>query len=291
MNFIDLHCHTTASDGRHSPTELVRMAAEIGLRTIGVTDHDSTEGVDEALAAGRDLRVEVIPGVELSCDVGEGELHMLGYFPDHHDVRFQAELARLREGRVGRAQAMAERLTELGYPISFERVKELAGEGAIGRPHVAQALVEAGHVQNKGQAFDKLIGRNGPAYVERARLSPPDACRLIRRVGGLPVFAHPFIVTGDSRKLQPVPVEETLPELVAAGLAGLEVYYPYYTPDLIDRLLSYVRRYGLIATGGSDFHGAGIAGAPLGSVYVPAKCVTVLKAAHRQSIGSNQAID
>lgn len=283
MNFIDLHCHTTASDGRHSPTELVQMAAALGLRTIAITDHDSTEGVDEGLAAGRAAGVEVIPGVELSCDVGEGELHMLGYFPDYHDAGFKAELARLREGRVNRAQAMAARLTDLGYPISFERVKELAGDGAIGRPHVAQALVEAGHVHNKGEAFDKLIGRNGPAYVERARLTPPDACRLIRSVGGLPVFAHPFIVTGDSRKLQPVPVEESLPELVDAGLAGLEVYYPYYTPDLIDRLLSYARRYRLIVTGGSDFHGVGVAGAPLGSVYVPAKCLKGLKEAHQRA--------
>lgn len=280
MNFIDLHCHTTASDGKHSPTELVEMAADLALRAIAVTDHDSTEGLDEAMAAGRRLDVEILPGVELSCDVAAGELHMLGYYPEYDDPAFQAELTRLREGRVGRAEAMVRKLAGLGCPISFERVRELAGDGAIGRPHVAQALVEAGHVADKNAAFNRLIGRNGPAYVERARLSPVDAVRAIRRAGGLPVFAHPFIVRGSGEVIEMLPVEESLPELVEAGLAGLEVYYPKYTPELIGRLLALARRYGLLVTGGSDFHGEGIAGAPLGSVYVPNKCLTGLKAAH-----------
>lgn len=283
MNTIDLHCHTTASDGRHSPSDLVQMAAELGLRTIAVCDHDSTEGLDEALAAGRAAGIEVIPAIELSCDVAEGELHMLGYYPNYADRAFQAELNRLRAGRVGRAQAMVRRLTELGYPITFERVQELAGDGAIGRPHVAQALIEARLVQNKGEAFDRLIGRNGPAYVERAKLSPADACRMIRRVGGLPVFAHPFIALASGRVLEPMPVEASLPDLVEAGLAGLEVYYPNYTPALIDRLLRLSRQYGLLVTGGSDFHGEGSAGAALGGVYVPAKCLTALKEAHQRA--------
>jgi len=290
MNTIDLHCHTTASDGRHSPTELVQMAAELGLRAIAVCDHDSTEGLDEALAAGRAAGVEVIPSVELSCDVDQGELHMLGYFPDYADRAFQAELSRLREGRLGRAQAMVRKLNALGYPISFERVQTLAGDGAIGRPHVAQALIEARLVQNKGEAFERLIGRNGPAYVERAKLSPADACRMIRRVGGLPVFAHPFIALASGRVLEPMPVEASLPALVAAGLAGLEVYYSNYTPVLIDRLLRLARQHGLLVTGGSDFHGEGSAGAALGGVYVPAKCLTALKAA-RSRAGQNENQD
>lgn len=283
MNTIDLHCHTTASDGRHSPTELVQMAAEMGLRAIAVCDHDSTEGLDEALAAGRAAQIEVIPSVELSCEVAEGELHMLGYFPDYANAAFQAELSRLREGRVGRAQAMVRKLAELGYPISFQRVQELAGDGAIGRPHVAQALIEARLVQSKGEAFERLIGRSGPAYVERAKLSPADACRLLRRVGGLPVFAHPFIALANGRVLEPMPVEQSLPDLVAAGLAGLEVHYPNYTPALIERLLRLSRQYGLLVTGGSDFHGEGSAGAALGGVYVPPKCLAALKEAHQRS--------
>ena len=283
MNTIDLHCHTTDSDGKYTPTQLVQMAAEMDLRTIGVCDHDSTEGLAEALAVGASLSVEVVPGVELSCDVEQGELHMLGYYPSFDHAAFQAELARLREGRVGRAEGMVQKLAELGYPISFERVQQLAGDGAIGRPHVAQALIEAGHVRTKGEAFDKLIGRHGPAYVERAKLSPADACRLLRSVGGLPVFAHPFIVTGDGRTLEPLPVEASLPELVDAGLAGIETYYPGYTPGHIERLMRLARRYGLVVTGGSDFHGEGSAGAPLGSIYVPAKCLTALKQAHASS--------
>lgn len=293
MNTIDLHCHTTASDGRHSPTELVQMAAEMGLRAIAVCDHDSTEGLEEALAAGRAAGIEVIPSVELSCDVAEGELHMLGYYPDYADQTFQAELTRLRVGRIGRAQAMVQKLTALGYPISFQRVQELAGEGAIGRPHIAQALIEARLVQNKGEAFERLIGRQGPAYVERAKLSPADACRMLRRVGGLPVFAHPFIALASGRVLEPMPVEPALPALVEAGLAGLEVYYPNYTPVLIERLLRLSRHYGLLVTGGSDFHGEGSAGAALGGVYVPPKCLAALKQAHQSTsqpgaVGQNE---
>ena len=291
MNTIDLHCHTTASDGRHSPTELVEMAAEMGLRAIAVCDHDSTEGLDEALAAGRAAGIEVIPSVELSCDVVEGELHMLGYYPNYADAVFQAELTRLRKGRVGRAQAMVRKLAGLGYPISFARVQELAGDGAIGRPHVAQALIEARLVQSKGEAFERLIGRNGPAYVERAKLSPADACRMIRRVGGLPAFAHPFIALASGRVLEPMPVEEALPHLVEAGLAGLEVYYPNYTPTLIERLLRLSRQYGLIVTGGSDFHGEGSAGAALGGVYVPPKCLAALKEAHQRAGEPEQGKD
>lgn len=283
MNTIDLHCHTTASDGRHSPTELVQMAAELGLRAIAVCDHDSTAGIEEALTAGHAAGIEVIPAIELSCDVAEGELHMLGYYPDYADAAFQAELGRLREGRIGRAQAMVRKLNQLGYPITYERVLELAGDGAIGRPHIAQALVEARLVQNKGEAFERLLSRNGPAYVERAKLLPADACRLLRRVGGLPVFAHPFIALASGRVLEPMPVEASLPSLVEAGLAGLEVYYPNYTPVLIERLLRLSRQYGLIVTGGSDFHGVGSAGASLGGVYVPHKCLTALKAARQQA--------
>lgn len=280
MNFLDLHCHTTASDGKLTPTELVAAAAQLGLRAIAVTDHDSTEGVEQALATGANLDIEVIPGVELSCDVDAGELHMLGYYPDVTNAHFQAELARLRDGRWGRARAMAQRLSDLGYPVSFERIQELAGDGAIGRPHVAQALIEAGHVATRGEAFEKLIGRNGPAYVPRAKLSPVEAVKLIRQVGGVPVFAHPYIVLSDNQRLEPLPVEESLPQLVEAGLAGLEAYYPNYPADLTAFVLELARRHELIVTGGSDFHGPGVAGAPLGSIYVPSKCLHMLKEAH-----------
>jgi predicted metal-dependent phosphoesterase TrpH len=206
---------------------------------------------------------------------------MLGYYPDYHNPAFQAELERLREGRVGRAEAMVRRLADLGYPVSFQRIQELAGDGTIGRPHVAQALVESGHVASKGEAFDRLIGRQGPAYVERAKLLPSDACRLIRRVGGLPVFAHPFIIRPDGQVIQPLPVQESLPGLVAAGLAGLEAYYPRYTQALTNRVLKLARQYNLLVTGGSDFHGDGNAGGSLGSVYVPPKCLAALRETHQ----------
>jgi predicted metal-dependent phosphoesterase TrpH len=280
LNFVDLHCHTTASDGKHAPREVVRMAAERALQVIAIADHDTTDGLAEALAAGVEAAVEVIPAVELSCEVESGELHMLGYYPDYESPAFQAELQRLRQGRHGRAEAMARKLTGMGYPVAFDRIQALAAGGAIGRPHVAQALVEAGHVQNSREAFDRFIGRDGPAYVPRAKLTPAEACRLIRNVGGVPVFAHPFIVVEDRQVLEPLPVAESLPELVEAGLMGLEVYYPGYSTDLIGQLLALARQHHLIVTGGSDFHGEGLAGAPLGSVYVPRKCVRQLKDAY-----------
>ena len=233
--------------------------------------------MDEALAAGRAVGVEVIPSVELSCDVAEGELHMLGYFADHADAAFQAELSRLREGRVGRAQAMVRKLNTLGYPITFERVQELAGDGAIGRPHVAQALIEARLVQNKGEAFERLIGRGGAAYVERAQAAagrrlPLDPAR--RRPARLrPPLHRPGQRPGAGADAGGV---------VAAGPGGGRPgrpggLLPQLHPVLIERLLRLSRQYGLLVTGGSDFHGEGVAGAPLAGVYVPPKCLAALK--------------
>lgn len=259
------------------------MAADRALQVIAIADHDTTLGLNEALAAGAESGVEVIPAIELSCDVESGELHMLGYYLNYEDADFQAELQRLRQGRYGRAEAMVRKLSDMGYPIDFDRVQALAAGGTIGRPHVAQALVEASHVNNSREAFERLIGRDGPAYVPRAKLSPAEACRLIRKVGGVPVFAHPYIIDYDRSVLQPLPVAESLPELVKAGLLGLEVYYPSYTTELIGQLLALARQHHLIVTGGSDFHGEGRAGAPLGSVYVPFKCVRQLKDAYERS--------
>ncbi len=240
---VDLHTHSTASDGELSPAQLVQLAIERGLAVLALTDHDTTDGIDAAIRAARGTSLEVIPGVELSADVPQAEIHVLGYFLDWHSPRFQDMLVKFRDGRYGRAEKMTRKLAELGAPISFERVKEIAGDASIGRPHVAQALLEAGHVVSVTEAFDRYLNRNGPAYVERFRLTPEDATELILATGGVPVLAHPREVT------------DYVLRMVRAGMAGLEVHYNGYDDATRSSLAHLARQYGLIATGGSDFHG------------------------------------
>jgi 3',5'-nucleoside bisphosphate phosphatase len=279
MNQVDLHCHTTASDGLLSPTEVVTRAAGLGLRVLAITDHDSTDGVAEAIEAGSACGIDVIPGVEINSDVPGSEVHILGFFVDHTNPEFNESLRRLRDGRVGRARRMAEILTSMGAPVRFERILELAGEGAVCRPHVARALLEAGHVATFEEAFDRFIGRNGPAYVERLKLAPSDACGLIRRAGGLPVLAHPVYFGSFGVMKSAIDLERGLAELKAAGLAGIEVYYPGYDVLAIEYLLSQARVHGLLVTGGSDFHGVRLNESDLGGVYVPPKVARRLREA------------
>ncbi|MDR7556348.1 MAG: PHP domain-containing protein [Armatimonadota bacterium] len=267
---IDLHTHTTASDGLLDPAALVAEAHARDVGLLAVTDHDTTAGVDPAMAAGRTLGVEVWSGVELSCDVPVGEVHVLGYFVRHELEWFQQLLDRLRAGRTDRARRMVERLAALGVPIAFERVAALAGGGAVGRPHVARALVEAGWVRDIAEAFDRYIGRHGPAYVERVKISPAAAVRVIRAAGGLAVLAHPGWGAH----------EAIVPELVAAGLDGIEVYYPDHSPAQVERYTALARQYGLLMTGGTDFHGGEIATrVAVGSQYVPEGLIGPLRAA------------
>jgi predicted metal-dependent phosphoesterase TrpH len=265
---IDLHTHTVASDGLLTATELVRLARQSGVGILAVADHDSTEGVEEALRAGRDAGVEVIPAVELNTDVPGTEVHILGYFIDYRLEWLQALLRRLREGRLHRARRMVEKLAALGAPIRLERVLALAGGGAVGRPHVARALVEAGHVGETAEAFARYIGRNGPAYVERLKVAPAQAVEIIRHAGGVPVLAHPGWL-GD---------EAMVEELLAAGLEGIEAYYPDHTPAMVERYLKIARSRGLLVTGGTDFHGGDLATrVPPGSQYVPPEAVDRLR--------------
>lgn len=247
MSIGDFHTHSTRSDGRLSPTALVDLAASRGVRVMAMTDHDTIDGLDEAVAAAaRHPGFLLIPGVELSCDVPGTEVHMLGLFIDRTDSRLLTELERFRRGRIERATKMVDALTTLGAPIEWARVQEIAGEASVGRPHVAQALLEAGHVQRFEEAFDRFLGRNGPAYFERERLLPAEAIGLIRAAGGLPVFAHPSFTKDYSN---------VATELAAAGLFGMEVYYKAYTPEVVDELRLLADGLGLFTMGGSDFHG------------------------------------
>ena len=279
MNQVDLHCHTTASDGVLSPAALVARGAGLGLKVIAITDHDSTDGVAEAMAAGTKYGVVVIPGVEINTDVPGSEVHILGYFVDHADSALNETLLRLRDGRVDRARRMAELLSAMGAPVRLERILELAGDGAVCRPHVARALVEAGHAATFQDAFERYIGRNGPAYVERLKLTPLEACDLIRKARGLPVLAHPVYFDHFGKIKAAFDLDLGLVQLKAAGLVGIEVYYPGYDAIAIEYLLSQARVHGLLVTGGTDFHGIRPNEIDLGGVYVPTKAVRRLREA------------
>ncbi|HEY0755028.1 MAG TPA: PHP domain-containing protein [Ktedonobacteraceae bacterium] len=277
-NYIDLHAHSTASDGIYSPGQLLHKAHEAGLHVLALTDHDTTNGIAEAAQTASELGIDFIPGLEINTETAGGEVHVLGYFPELERPAFQAVLTTLRNARERRGQRMVELLNEHGIMISWERVREIA-QGSVGRPHVARALIEAGYVQSIPEAFDKYIGTDGIGYVHRYRLSPVDATRLIDSANGLPVIAHPLTLPGLTT------LREWLPDLCAAGMVGLETYYGPYTEKDERELLALAVEYDLIPTGGSDFHAPGSHPTPLGGRYVPVEAVERLKAAAAQRQG------
>ena len=280
MAEVDLHLHTTFSDGQLSPTELVGLCAQRGLRVISISDHDSTEGIAEALEAARSFpRLTIIPGIELSTDIPGSEVHVLGYFVDYGDAEFQRLLTTFRDGRQERAREMVEKLETLDVHVSWERVVELSDGGAIGRPHIAQAMVETGIVEYPRDAFDRYIGRNGPAYVERLKLTPEDAVRVLVENGALPVMAHPTYSATKSDRDDVTELEELLTRLKAVGLVGMEVHYGDYSTDVVTRLASLAKGLGLVPCGGSDYHASGNPGEPEpGSVGPPMETLEALRA-------------
>lgn len=269
MPGIDLHIHTSASDGRFSPAEIVSRSAAAGLAVIAITDHDTVDGIAPALQAARTFpSLRVIPGVEISTDIPAGQAHILGYFVDYTDHELQIALEKMRNSRWERARKMVARLEDLGCRIEWERVREIAGAASVGRPHIAQALMEKDYVESIKDAFTRYISQDGPAYVERDKMTPVQATEMILRAKGLPVLAHPLTV--------PDP-EAMVIELKAAGLTGIEVYYKDYTRDDINRLLRLSDRYGLVNTGGTDYHGLEPeTDIDIGGVDVPAECVEQL---------------
>ena len=243
---VDLHTHTTASDGTLPPEALVREAVRQGVRVLAVTDHDSTEGLPAALAeARRHPPLEIVPGLEINCDVPGAEVHVLGYCVDWEAAWFQAFLREQRAERRARVVRIAERLAELGMPIDADEVFALVQEGAAGRPHVARVMVARGYVKSVREAFDRYLHAGGPAHVPRRRLTPAEAVGVIRRARGVPVLAHPGLADQD----------ELVPGLVAAGLEGIECYYPEHSAARTAHYVDLCREHGLVATGGSDFHG------------------------------------
>ena len=245
---VDLHLHTNASDGQHSPTELVTLAQRFDV--IAITDHDTTSGIEEALQAARRYgSPEIVPGIELSAEDEGSDVHVLGYFVDTSDADFQETLRRFRKDRYDRGQRIRDKLAALGMPLDWDRVLAIADGGSIGRPHIARAMVEAGYVGTVREAFDLYIGNDGPAYVARQRLTPEDAIALIHRAKGVAVLAHPGLLDDFVAMID---------RLLPHGLDGVEVNHPSNPDDVRLQLRAVARKHGLIMTGGSDFHGAAI---------------------------------
>lgn len=243
----DLHTHTSTSDGILSPEELVDKAFQLGLAGIAVTDHDTVAGLSQAINQQQKYygSFEVIPGIEMNAEKDDCEVHILGYFIDYLDDRLHTRLEELKTSRLNRAYEMVRKLRNMGYNITFEQISQIAKSDLIARPHIAQALVQNNDVFSIREAFDKLIGRGRPAYVPRYKFLPEEALNLIKAAGGIAVIAHPGLIKNQS----------LINEVIAAGIQGIEVYYPDHTPEQIEKYEKLAVKHGLLMTGGSDYHG------------------------------------
>ena len=249
---IDLHTHTTFSDGSLTPAELVGEATAVGLTAVAVTDHDTVDGLPEALAAGERLGIRVVPGVEINLEHERVTMDMLGYFlggPPSEELK--AQLAELRIYRDERNARILERLAELGFALEPDDLVAAAENGAVGRPHIGEALVRRGYAGSVKEAFERFLGRGAPAWVDRRRLSLGAALRLLRASGGLPVLAHPGLIRADAAGL-----EHIARDAAKLGMAGIECYYPLHDEATVARCLALADKYALVPTGGSDFHGS-----------------------------------
>lgn len=248
---IDLHLHSTASDGSEAPADVVRMAANLGLSAIALTDHDTLSGIPEAVTQASLRAIELIPGTELSVKWDRGAMHLIVLFLQPGDGPLQRRLGELRRGRNLRNALIIERLTEIGLPVLEEEVLGLAGGESVGRPHIAAVMLHRGYVDSIADAFDRYLGWGRPAYFARARLGPEEAIGLTLEAGAVPVLAHPHTLSLDSS----AEVVSTLTGLVKAGLVGIESHCPAYSPLEREGYLALAERFGLAPSGGSDFHG------------------------------------
>jgi len=263
---VDLHTHTTCSDGRLTPEELVARAEARGLAALAITDHDTLDALPRAAAAR--TAVELVPGLEMSTSLEGLDLHLLGYFVDPEHVELAERLRAFRLDRVERARRIIERLETLGVPVEEEAVRRRAAGGVVGRPHLAAEMIEAGHADDMDDAFRRFLAAGGPAYVPRPAFHPHEAIRLIHAAGGVSVIAHPGASVPD----------RVIELLVEGGLRGIEIWHPQHGVQAVRRLRAIAHRFGLIETGGSDFHGTG-RNVDLGEIFVPVTVLTRLKEA------------
>ena len=269
MKFADLHLHTLFSDGTYTPEELVANALKKRLSAIAVVDHDTVAGVGLATDAAHGSDLEVLSGIELSAAHNDQEVHILGYLVDYKNKSFLEKLESLKSNRVERVYKMVAKLNALGINLTPESVFALAGDGTVGRLHIARALVKEGLVGSLFEVFQKYIGDNGPAYVLGFRFNPKEAIKFIKDAGGVPVLAHPYTLKND----------ELIPEFAKLGLMGLEVYYPEHSQGMINFYLELAKKNNLLVTGGSDCHGKAKPEVRIGSIKVPYELVTKLKEA------------
>ncbi len=269
MKLADLHLHTYFSDGTYSPADLIFESIKVGLSCIAVVDHDSVKGIGLTLKAARDKNIEVLPGVELTCEYNSLEVHILGYLIDYKNKDLQKTLESLKNNRIQRIYKIVAKLNSLGIGLKTETVFDIAKDGTVGRLHVARAMVREGFVSSPAEAFHKYIGEKCPAYVAGFRLTPPEAIKLIKDVGGIPVLAHPYSLG----------CNELLPTFVDYGIMGLEVYYPEHTKSMVDNYLNFTKKFNLLVTGGSDCHGLAKPEVKIGSISIPYNLVEELKQA------------
>ena len=250
QGWIDLHAHTTASDGSLTPTQLVEAATSIGLEAIAVTDHDTADGVAEAVTAGANLGIRVVPGIEISAEVDSGTLHILGYEIDPDEKKFAAWIERLKQARRDRNPKIIKKLQAMGIPIELEQAEMKTGGGVVGRPHIAEALLDIGAVSTIQEAFDRYLDASSPAYEHKFRYEPAEAFQMILGAGGIPVMAHPHQTGRKGNDLY-----HLVAELKDMGLGGIEVYYTHHTPEQCAFYMELADKCNLIQTGGTDFHG------------------------------------
>jgi len=276
MSRLDLHLHTTHSDGSCTPTEVVGLAHRVGVTAMAITDHDITTGLVEAMTAGEACGIEVIPGVEISSSFGNSEVHILGYFLDWEDIDLNKRLKTLRDSRHRRNPKIVEQLQNLGIDLTYEEVRALAGSDSVGRPHIARALMDKGIVSSAKEAFDRFLADGRPAYVPRDLPAPVEAIHWIKAAGGLAVLAHPTWVRCADRSLA-----ELVRQLKADGLDGVEVYYSTHAARQTREYLSLAQQLGLLVTGGSDFHGLTKpdieVGIGKGSLHIPTSLLPKMK--------------
>lgn len=265
----DLHIHSTHSDGLLTPEQIVRTAKEVGLAAIAISDHDAVSAIDPAKRTGKLLNIEVVPAIEMSCLHGKSDVHILGFFLDYHNPDLLAFLDKVQRKRLKRAEEMVARLNEQGVALDVKRVLDIAHGGALGRPHIAQALLERGYVKTMDEAFMKFIGYHSPAYVPKMEIAPLEAIDLIKHYGGIPVAAHPGSYGDD----------DLLASLIAAGLMGVEVYHPDHNDAQADHYLEIAQKNGLFITGGSDCHGGRKGRIALGDTRIPYRYLAAMKRA------------